>query len=167
VLLTKRNRNAEQISPPLFSLICPHNVDLFVFTNRQWCVGRLDVLYQFAPLNKLFYRFLLTPRNLHGECANRGPMETAIIANTRTCSKSCIQGHRSSSCAHANRPLFEIKKKGRPISQCEECRELRQNKRVHSKCKCRHGKGDEQSGTQSLTPGGKRVCDRRLPPNSH
>ncbi|KAF9454936.1 hypothetical protein P691DRAFT_4125 [Macrolepiota fuliginosa MF-IS2] len=50
--------------------------------------------------------------------------------------ESCIKGHRSSSCHHTDRPLFEIKKKGRPVSQCEKCRELRQSKKVHSKCTC-------------------------------
>ncbi|KAH0590194.1 hypothetical protein H2248_000367 [Termitomyces sp. 'cryptogamus'] len=50
--------------------------------------------------------------------------------------ESCIKGHRSSSCRHNDRPLFEIKKKGRPVSQCEKCRELRQSKRIHSKCTC-------------------------------
>ncbi|KAJ6624154.1 copper fist DNA binding domain-containing protein [Mycena sp. CBHHK59/15] len=50
--------------------------------------------------------------------------------------ESCIKGHRSSSCIHTERPLFEVKKKGRPISQCEKCRELRQSRRYHSKCIC-------------------------------
>ncbi|KAI0668715.1 hypothetical protein C8Q78DRAFT_241458 [Trametes maxima] len=50
--------------------------------------------------------------------------------------ESCIKGHRSSSCQHTDRPLFEIKKKGRPVSQCEKCRELRKTKRMHSKCTC-------------------------------
>ncbi|KAL9716019.1 copper-binding transcription factor [Leucoagaricus gongylophorus] len=50
--------------------------------------------------------------------------------------ESCIKGHRSSSCHHTDRPLFEIKKKGRPVSQCEKCRELRQSKKIHSKCTC-------------------------------
>ncbi|KZT08912.1 copper-fist-domain-containing protein, partial [Laetiporus sulphureus 93-53] len=50
--------------------------------------------------------------------------------------ESCIKGHRSSSCQHADRPLFEIKKKGRPVSQCEKCRELRKTKRMHNKCNC-------------------------------
>ncbi|KAF7986206.1 hypothetical protein HWV62_38634 [Athelia sp. TMB] len=49
---------------------------------------------------------------------------------------SCVKGHRSSSCKHTDRPLFEIKKKGRPVSQCEKCRELRQSKKMHSKCLC-------------------------------
>ncbi|KAI0706185.1 copper fist DNA binding domain-containing protein, partial [Cytidiella melzeri] len=50
--------------------------------------------------------------------------------------ESCIKGHRSSSCGHNERPLFEVKKKGRPVSQCEKCRELRKTRRVHSKCIC-------------------------------
>ncbi|KAG6334229.1 hypothetical protein ID866_4859 [Astraeus odoratus] len=50
--------------------------------------------------------------------------------------ESCIKGHRSSSCGHTERPLFEVKKKGRPVSQCPKCRDLRQVKRVHSKCTC-------------------------------
>ncbi|KAJ7596822.1 hypothetical protein C8J56DRAFT_918413 [Mycena floridula] len=50
--------------------------------------------------------------------------------------ESCIKGHRSSSCHHTDRPLFEIKKKGRPVSQCEKCRRLRQSRKVHSKCSC-------------------------------
>ena len=51
-------------------------------------------------------------------------------------SESCIKGHRSSSCHHTDRPLFEVKKKGRPVSQCSKCRELRQSKKLHSKCTC-------------------------------
>ncbi|KZT68751.1 hypothetical protein DAEQUDRAFT_727393 [Daedalea quercina L-15889] len=53
--------------------------------------------------------------------------------------ESCIKGHRSSSCQHTDRPLFEIKKKGRPVSQCEKCRELRKTKRMHNRCTCGSG----------------------------
>ncbi|RUS14842.1 hypothetical protein BC938DRAFT_477181 [Jimgerdemannia flammicorona] len=49
---------------------------------------------------------------------------------------TCIKGHRSSQCQHSERPLFEIKKKGRPITQCSHCRELRKTKQVHVKCMC-------------------------------
>ncbi|KAI9255839.1 copper fist DNA binding domain-containing protein, partial [Helicostylum pulchrum] len=48
----------------------------------------------------------------------------------------CIKGHRSTKCNHANRELFEIKKKGRPVSQCESCRQLRKTKQIHIKCMC-------------------------------
>ncbi|KAJ7112853.1 copper fist DNA binding domain-containing protein [Mycena crocata] len=50
--------------------------------------------------------------------------------------EACIKGHRSSSCTHSQRPLFEVAKKGRPVSQCPTCRQLRQDKKYHSKCKC-------------------------------
>ncbi|KAG6371577.1 hypothetical protein JVT61DRAFT_9287 [Boletus reticuloceps] len=59
-----------------------------------------------------------------------------VIAGIPISSEACIKGHRSSSCHHTERPLFEVKKKGRPVSQCPKCRELRQAKRVHSKCTC-------------------------------
>ncbi|KZT34908.1 hypothetical protein SISSUDRAFT_955315, partial [Sistotremastrum suecicum HHB10207 ss-3] len=48
----------------------------------------------------------------------------------------CIKGHRSSSCKHNDRELFEVKKKGRPVSQCNHCRELRKTKQVHVRCHC-------------------------------
>ena len=51
-------------------------------------------------------------------------------------SETCIKGHRSSTCRHTDRPLFEIKKKGRPVTQCDHCRELRKTKQVHVKCIC-------------------------------
>lgn len=57
--------------------------------------------------------------------------------------ESCIKGHRSSSCHHTDRPLFEIKKKGRPVSQCDKCRELRKTRRVHNKCECSLEKADK------------------------
>ncbi|KIP06609.1 hypothetical protein PHLGIDRAFT_451232 [Phlebiopsis gigantea 11061_1 CR5-6] len=59
-----------------------------------------------------------------------------LINDKKYACESCIKGHRSSSCAHSDRPLFEVKKKGRPASQCEKCRELRKTKRVHSRCEC-------------------------------
>ncbi|KAI7906647.1 uncharacterized protein BX663DRAFT_200403 [Cokeromyces recurvatus] len=47
------------------------------------------------------------------------------------------KGHRSSKCTHHDRELFEIKRKGRPITQCETCRLLRKTQQVHAKCECR------------------------------
>ncbi|TDL28952.1 hypothetical protein BD410DRAFT_781511 [Rickenella mellea] len=57
--------------------------------------------------------------------------------------ESCIKGHRSSSCHHNDRPLFEIKKKGRPVSQCEKCREARSTRRIHAKCTCEGEKAEQ------------------------
>ncbi|KZT39511.1 hypothetical protein SISSUDRAFT_984745, partial [Sistotremastrum suecicum HHB10207 ss-3] len=61
--------------------------------------------------------------------------------------QTCIKGHRSSSCYHTDRPLFEIKKKGRPITQCEHCRELRKTKQLHIKCHC-DGRDDGSGGVK-------------------
>ena len=64
---------------------------------------------------------------------------TFISFNVQTpnlSSESCIKGHRSSGCQHTDRPLFEVKKKGRPVSQCTNCRELRKTRKLHSKCNC-------------------------------
>ncbi|KAH8112268.1 hypothetical protein DFH11DRAFT_1608929 [Phellopilus nigrolimitatus] len=63
--------------------------------------------------------------------------------------ETCIKGHRSSTCNHTERPLFEIKKKGRPITQCEHCRELRKTKQVHVKCLC-EGKEDPDVHSHSI-----------------
>jgi hypothetical protein len=63
------------------------------------------------------------------------------------CSESCIKGHRSSACKHNDRPLFEVKKKGRPITQCEHCRELRKTKQVHVKCMC----GNKEKSTDDVS----------------
>ncbi|KAF5338446.1 hypothetical protein D9758_012236 [Tetrapyrgos nigripes] len=60
-----------------------------------------------------------------------------VFVNTKKFAcESCIKGHRSSGCHHTDRPLYEIKKKGRPVSQCDRCRQLRKSRRVHSKCNC-------------------------------
>ena len=62
-------------------------------------------------------------------------------------SEACMKGHRSSSCSHTDRPLFEIKRKGRPVTQCEHCRQLRKTKQVHVKCNC---EGSTEGGGKEL-----------------
>ncbi|KIJ45038.1 hypothetical protein M422DRAFT_29892 [Sphaerobolus stellatus SS14] len=64
----------------------------------------------------------------------------------------CIKGHRSSSCCHSERPLFEVKKKGRPVSQCEKCRDLRKSKRMHIKCCCSPEEADTSNDSGSRSP---------------
>ncbi|KAF8873799.1 hypothetical protein CPB84DRAFT_1753160 [Gymnopilus junonius] len=59
-----------------------------------------------------------------------------IVSSKKYACETCIKGHRSSACRHTDRPLFEIKKKGRPVTQCDHCRELRKTKQVHVKCIC-------------------------------
>ncbi|KAG9226882.1 hypothetical protein CCMSSC00406_0003445 [Pleurotus cornucopiae] len=70
-----------------------------------------------------------------------------LVDNKKYACETCIKGHRSSSCQHTDRPLFEIKRKGRPVTQCEHCRELRKTKQVHVKCICE--KDDILSDTPS------------------
>ncbi|KIJ59894.1 hypothetical protein HYDPIDRAFT_99864, partial [Hydnomerulius pinastri MD-312] len=74
-------------------------------------------------------------------------------------SETCIKGHRSSACKHTDRPLFEIKKKGRPVTQCEHCRELRKTKQVHVKCLC----GAQDSGASSPEPFHSKKGAAKLP----
>ncbi|KAF7331644.1 ACE1 transcriptional factor [Mycena kentingensis (nom. inval.)] len=59
-----------------------------------------------------------------------------LIGEQKYACETCIKGHRSSGCKHNDRPLFLIQKKGRPVTQCEHCRELRKTKQVHVKCIC-------------------------------
>ncbi|KIY70231.1 copper-fist-domain-containing protein, partial [Cylindrobasidium torrendii FP15055 ss-10] len=59
-----------------------------------------------------------------------------LVNDKKYACETCIKGHRSSACKHTTRPLYEIKKKGRPVTQCEHCRELRKRKQVHVKCIC-------------------------------
>ncbi|GBB89962.1 hypothetical protein RclHR1_16800005 [Rhizophagus clarus] len=56
---------------------------------------------------------------------------------------TCIKGHRSTACQHSDRQLFVIKRKGRPITQCSHCRELRKTQKVHVKCNCNEKKKEE------------------------
>ncbi|KAJ1904159.1 copper-binding transcription factor [Coemansia sp. IMI 209127] len=58
---------------------------------------------------------------------------------------SCIRGHRASSCGHVERELREIRRKGRPVTQCVKCRELRKTRKAHVKCLCNEMKDDALS----------------------
>lgn len=51
----------------------------------------------------------------------------------------CIKGHRVASCNHTDRPLEEIKRKGRPSTACFHCKELRMVRNVNpsGSCQCR------------------------------
>ncbi|KAF7730067.1 hypothetical protein EC973_003012 [Apophysomyces ossiformis] len=59
-----------------------------------------------------------------------------LINGVKFACATCIKGHRSSNCNHLERPLFEIRKKGRPVTQCAYCRDLRKTKQIHIKCVC-------------------------------
>ncbi|CAG8851211.1 6245_t:CDS:2, partial [Racocetra persica] len=46
-----------------------------------------------------------------------------------------------------DRPLIEIKRKGRPITQCNHCRELRKTHKIHVKCNCNDKSKEEGAST--------------------
>ncbi|KAG8984280.1 hypothetical protein FRB94_006192 [Tulasnella sp. JGI-2019a] len=83
-----------------------------------------------------------------------------LVNDQKFACANCIQGHRSSSCGHTDRPLYEIKKKGRPVSQCERCRERRKIRKLHVKCIC-----DDKPETQAPVPWptGRKTAPRRIP----
>ncbi|CAE7232590.1 unnamed protein product [Rhizoctonia solani] len=93
-----------------------------------------------------------------------------LIDNQKFACSACINGHRSSSCHHTDRPLFEIKKKGRPVTQCARCRELRKTRSYHSKCLCDQpatsSKDSETRSTAEENPGSKRKKSSRTAPTT-
>ncbi|SCV70929.1 BQ2448_3691 [Microbotryum intermedium] len=76
-----------------------------------------------------------------------------LVDGVKFACQSCIKGHRSSKCTHTSRPLVEIKKKGRPTSQCSHCRDLRKTRSVHGKCNC-VGKEFEEKPSKQVLPNG-------------
>ncbi|KAK2460766.1 hypothetical protein APHAL10511_007236 [Amanita phalloides] len=89
-----------------------------------------------------------------GEVSSRSDPTMVLISSKKYACETCIKGHRSSTCKHTDRPLYEIKKKGRPVTQCEHCRELRKTKQVHVKCICEM-KADNSSLSQPPANGKK------------
>ncbi|KAI8053935.1 copper fist DNA binding domain-containing protein [Syncephalis plumigaleata] len=50
---------------------------------------------------------------------------------------TCIKGHRVAGCKHSDRDLILVRRRGRPSTQCEHCKRLRNgNRKVHTKCVC-------------------------------
>ncbi|KAI9247102.1 hypothetical protein EDC94DRAFT_367727 [Helicostylum pulchrum] len=49
---------------------------------------------------------------------------------------ACIRGHRVKKCNHKDRPMIPLVKRGRQVSQCNHCRDLRQTNQSHVKCTC-------------------------------
>ncbi|KAI9308424.1 hypothetical protein BJ944DRAFT_156257, partial [Cunninghamella echinulata] len=64
-------------------------------------------------------------------------------------------GHRAAHCNHKDRPMVEIKKKGRPATQCKRCRELRIVRQLHVKCNCNNEKDSKR--TKLSTTLGKKM----------
>ncbi|GAA6007581.1 hypothetical protein JCM11491_004214 [Sporobolomyces phaffii] len=57
-----------------------------------------------------------------------------LIEGIKFSCQSCIKGHRQANCSHADRELFEVKKRGRPITACETCRQIRKDNNSHKTC---------------------------------
>ncbi|GAA5888372.1 hypothetical protein JCM16303_004884 [Sporobolomyces ruberrimus] len=57
-----------------------------------------------------------------------------LIEGIKFSCQSCIKGHRQANCNHADRELFEVKKRGRPITACETCRSIRKENNSHKTC---------------------------------
>lgn len=72
-----------------------------------------------------------------------------LINDKKFACATCIKGHRVSGCTHTDRPLFEVKKKGRPTTQCQCCKDRRKvaGSSVHNKCVC----GDSASKPAPIT----------------
>ncbi|KAI9347853.1 hypothetical protein BD770DRAFT_166641 [Pilaira anomala] len=59
-----------------------------------------------------------------------------VINGVKHACASCIRGHRVKKCNHKERPMVPLVKRGRQISQCTHCRDLRLTNRSHVKCTC-------------------------------
>ncbi|KAI8079766.1 copper fist DNA binding domain-containing protein [Halteromyces radiatus] len=56
---------------------------------------------------------------------------------------SCIRGHRVKKCQHLDRKLIPVLKRGRQVSQCTHCRDLRSSG-SHVKCTCAIATGNKE-----------------------
>lgn len=110
--------------------------------------------------------FAVLPRTIL--FSERAPLVLQVLVNTFKYScEPCINGHRSSSCTHTLRPLYEVsffhgwtakdlirwwiqvRSKGRPPSQCKQCRDARKLNRRHVRCQC-DGSQEVQAATHNL-----------------
>ena len=76
----------------------------------------------------------------------------ATWAGVKYACASCIRGHRTSSCTHkdgSKGPLYPIRSKGRPPTQCEICRKKRKESGRHVRCDCT---GKKSSSSPSKAP---------------
>ncbi|KAB5583317.1 hypothetical protein GE09DRAFT_296693 [Coniochaeta sp. 2T2.1] len=90
-----------------------------------------------------------------------------LINGEKWACEACVRGHRVSTCQHHDRELQHIKKKGRPVSQCQHCRSLRKSRSAHTRCdcgekmfKCAHLKTTHEGHTDSCccNHGGRCTC---------
>jgi len=82
---------------------------------------------------------------------------------------TCIQGHRASSCKHqdgSKGPLLVVKRRGRPLSQCKECREKRLRTGRHDRCDCATRSKYQLRASATNEPPSKRRVISSLPETS-
>ncbi|CDS00170.1 uncharacterized protein SPSC_01354 [Sporisorium scitamineum] len=87
-------------------------------------------------------------RASHGDT----PLDVTATGVKYACA-ACIRGHRTSSCTHkdgSKGPLYPIRSKGRPPTQCEVCRKKRKESGRHVRCDC-SGKKTSSAATSSTT----------------
>lgn len=77
-----------------------------------------------------------------------------IKGNIKYACETCIKGHRVATCNHSDRPLIEIKRKGRPSTACFHCKELRMVRNVNpsGSCKCHSKKATSTCGCLDGNP---------------
>lgn len=69
--------------------------------------------------------------------SNATPLHARV--STKYACASCIRGHRTSTCTHkdgSRGPLYPVRGKGRPPTQCETCRQKRKVSGRHIRCVC-------------------------------
>ncbi|OCF44006.1 hypothetical protein I317_02112 [Kwoniella heveanensis CBS 569] len=84
-----------------------------------------------------------------------------LINDKKYACEKCIKGHRVTGCTHTDRPLYEVKKKGRPTTQCQHCKEKR--KSSGSSCVC----GDAKIQPPAMIHPTSSTSTENAPTSSH
>ncbi|GAA5891558.1 hypothetical protein JCM8208_007323 [Rhodotorula glutinis] len=75
-----------------------------------------------------------------------------LIDGVKFACEPCIRGHRQATCAHTDRPLREIARRGRPVTACAACREMRKTNNAHRTC--HHDKTESSEPLLKTLPNG-------------
>ncbi|ORY72910.1 copper fist DNA binding domain-domain-containing protein [Leucosporidium creatinivorum] len=73
-----------------------------------------------------------------------------LVDGVKFSCKPCLLGHRSANCGHGDRHLFEVKKKGRPSTQCDECKAKRERTGGHIRCVCPRPEGERRTDDETI-----------------
>ncbi|GAA5865942.1 hypothetical protein JCM3774_005531 [Rhodotorula dairenensis] len=86
-----------------------------------------------------------------------------LVDGVKYACQQCIKGHRSSKCTHSTRPLTEIRRKGRPSTQCAHCKQLRKTRSVHARCDCAAKESTQEHAARVLPNGLADVVGKDVP----